>query len=289
MVKRMKLMRMLSTSLVVGSTGLLWCASAIAEGPVGGAEGPVKPNVRPPRKELLLQGGVQHSESLPSFDERFRPGKTYLPLEGIVEQRTTGLWYKIPPWMAAHIWHSETRTEYYWEDLVTGQVRQRPYTITARADQSQGWQTDARGDIWQYSAVPFVTRTEGDDDYTVHFVTLMEPVEVTDSRFIKRSRATQIEVAKKDNVIRKVEQDEQIHIFTPISDGVLRCEDSSKVFDMDGNPIRLEKAYEVQVRTQPYRPVETIRGMNVRENFYQYLKEHQMADLIPVEKAGPAQ
>lgn len=254
------------------------------------------PAVRPPRLpppaprkpgELLLTGGVQHSDSLPSFDERFRPGKQYLPLEGLVEQRKTGIWYKIPPWMAAHIWHSETRTEYYWQDLTTGKVKDQPYTLTARADQSQGWQTDARGDIWQYSAVPFVTKTDGDYDFTVHFVTLMEPVEITENRFVKRSRAVQIEVGKRDNVIRKVEQDEQIHIFTPISDGVLRCEDSSKVFDMDGNAIRLEKAYEVQVRTQDYAPVDIVRGMNVKANFYVYLTEHGMSDLIPGMMAIP--
>lgn len=255
---------------------------AATNGPPGSAPAPIK---KP--GHLLLTGGVQHSDSLPSFDEHYRPGNQYVPLEGRVEQRKTGLWYKIPPWMAAHIWHSETRTEFYWEDLKTGQIKERLYTITARADQSQGWQTDAKGDVWQYSAVPFVTRTEGDDDYTIHFVTVMEPVELSENRFVKRSRATQIEVGKRDNIIRKVEQDEQIHVFSPISDGVLRCEDSSKVFDIDGNPIRLEKAYEIQVRMKSYSPVDNVRGMDVRSSFQAYLAEHGMADLIPPEKAGP--
>lgn len=235
----------------------------------------------PAKKELLLTGGVQHSETLPAFDDRFRPGKKYIPLEGLIEQRKQGIWYRIPSWMAARIWHSEKRTEYYWEDLRTGQVKDQPYTLTARADQSQGWQTDARGDIWQYSAVPFITRTEGDDDFTIHYVTVMEPVETTGNRFVKRSRAVQMEVGKGDNIIRKIEQDEQLHVFIPMSDGVLRCEDSSKVFDMNGRPIRLEKAYEVQVRTQPYSPVNLNRGMDVRGMFYQYLRDQGRSDLIP--------
>ncbi|MBY0546197.1 MAG: hypothetical protein K2W95_02840 [Candidatus Obscuribacterales bacterium] len=238
-----------------------------------------------PKKTLVLTGGVEHSEKLPSFDERYRPGNKYIPLEGTIADRNVGIWYRIPKWMAAHIWGSEKRTEYYWEDLRTGKIRQEPFTFLARAQQSQGWQTDAKGDIWQYSAVPFITRTEGVDEFTIHLVSSMEPVETTPDRFVKRSRAVQIDVGVKDNVIRKVEQDEQIHIFAPIRDGVLRCDDSSKVFDMDGNPIRIEKAFEVQVRSQPYVPVNFNRGMDMRASFYHYLTEQGLTNLIPDQPA----
>lgn len=249
--------------------------------PASAQSAPPSDAAAPKKKELLLTGGVEHSEKLPSFDERYRPGNQYVPLEGTIAERSVGVWYRIPKWMAAHIWYSEKRTEYYWEDLRTGKIKQEPFTWAARAQQSQGWQTDAKGDIWQYSAVPFITRTDGDDDFTIHLVSSMEPVETTPDRFVKRSRAVQIDVGKKDNIIRKVEQDEQIHIFAPIKDGVLRCDDSSKVFDMDGNPIRVEKAFEVQVRSEPYTPVNFNRGMNVRANFYHYLTEQGLTDLIP--------
>lgn len=235
----------------------------------------------PAKKELMLSGGIEHSEKLPSFDERYRPGKAYTPLEGTIQEGQSGVWYKIPAWMAARRWHSEKRTEYYWEDLRTGKVRRDPITLTVRADQAQGWQTDSAGNIWQYSAVPFVSKTENDDEFTAHLISVMEPVEVADGRFVKRSRSVQIDVGKSDNLIRKVEQDEQIHVFTPMQDGLIRCDDSSKVFDMDGNPLRIEKAFEVQTRVTPYSPIATNNGMDVREAFSRYLVEHGMPNLVP--------
>lgn len=276
-----KIVSAIQCGAVAAATILIFNFSCCAQSPAA-ADSPAAS----PKKTLVLTGGVEHSEKLPSFDERYRPGNQYTPLEGTIAERSVGVWYRIPKWMAAHIWCSEKRTEYYWEDLRTGKIKDAPFTFLARAQQSQGWQTDAKGDIWQYSAVPFITRTDGVDEFTIHLVSSMEPVETTSDRFVKRSRAVQIDVGMNDNVIRKVEQDEQIHIFAPIKDGVLRCDDSSKVFDMDGNPIRIEKAFEVQVRSQPYVPVNFNRGMDMRASFYHYLTEQGLTDLIPDQPAS---
>jgi len=237
-----------------------------------------------PKTGYFLRGSVEHQESMPAVQDDLQPGKTYQ--EANVEQVIPAdKWYRVPDWLAGD-WHNDTRTNYYWQDLTTGDIDHSVKDIVSRGDETIGWQPDRDGNIWQYQSAPYSHRTEGEDTYVVHQIKSYEPVEMQENKFVDRSVSVQINVKRRTGKILWVAQVEQLHIYTPMSPTEVRREDSSKVFDMNGQPLRLEKAYEIETQTTKFRPVNFYHGKNVKQLFADWLATNGMNDLIPAQTAN---
>jgi hypothetical protein len=62
----------------------------------------------PNSSHTFLQGGIEHSVSLPPLPEEIQNGKPFAPVESSIKQQDQKyFWYKVAPWMAG-TWQTET-------------------------------------------------------------------------------------------------------------------------------------------------------------------------------------
>lgn len=190
------------TSLLLVLLVLVWGASAEATG---------------------LNVKIEHHDTVAPVESSLQPGdifdKKNLP-KGVSEQ-TLNDWYEIPSWLAGK-WHKETQTDYYRYDYLNKTTDDTRHTREARSDGTWGTQQGLGGHIWQYDAVPYSQTVDGAAETIVQIVRVSESLECSEDRFVKRSIDTQLRVDKETGKIQTVETGEEITIFTPESDTMLK-------------------------------------------------------------------
>ena len=236
----------------------------------------------------VLSGSVEHVEVLGSVDENLRPGKPFLQSQlPKLDDWTNGRWCRIPNWMAGKDWVHEQSTSVYREDLRAHTVDTTQTTETDSGIETWGWQRDKNGDTWQYNPAPFMSRDDGDKEFTVHLHhEPWETVSFEPDRMVFRAVGTHIDVDKQSNLITNATQAETILVFTPIAEGVMRTDYSAKIFDEDGQPKSLRKSFRINRRQVPFEAWNYHNGRDVRTAFYQFLAANGMSHLIPPQANG---
>lgn len=218
-----------------------------------------------------LQVEVAHSEYMPALDKSLAPGQVFeeskLPGGG----SPANSWYSIPVWLAG-TWHKETQTDYYLYNFVTGVTDNQPKTEIARSNGVWGTQVDKSGTIWQYNPAPYSDTVDGGTDWIIQNIRKSEPLESNNARFVKRTVDTQLRVNKSTGRILSVETGEQITTYTPLMDGTVRRDGSSKVFGTDGRPLMLAKSVTFEQRVAGFKPNDTYRGLDMKRLFRDFLK-----------------
>jgi hypothetical protein len=232
-------------------------------------------------QKRTLQGGVNHSEQLPSLQESLKPGSAYsddLLLKNGAE--TNDLWYYIPEWYAGTR-HVDENFIFYRYDYRTKEESQPMLRQLNRQDSTSGCLQDRKGGIWDFKHTPIIQHVESDAVNAVLFVRKFTPLAGNADRLVLKYDEVSISISKKSNKIVEVVQQEQINTITCPQPGTLRVDASTKSFDWDGSPRRLEQAVMVSKITKPFEPREVLNGVDLRQSFKDYLVSHNLADLVP--------
>jgi hypothetical protein len=233
----------------------------------------------------MLTGGVEHSQSLPPVDPRFRPGVPY-DANLIPQMQPGNQWYWIPDWFAGS-WHSERSFTLASYDLKTGDKKKLRDPHVSISDEVRGFQRDSHGIVWQYKSAPYRRTVDHDGMFEIQLVKVNEPVEVTQDHVIARYVGTNIEVDRATNRIKRVWQGESIQEYYPISPVEVRCNASVQQFGADGKPVWLEKVSKASTRTQPFMPIDIYQGRDLRPMFKDFLTALGHADLVPIYNTPP--
>jgi hypothetical protein len=216
---------------------------------------------------------IEHHDTVAPVESSLQPGDIFdkKNLPSRVSDQTLNDWYEIPSWLAGK-WHKEAQTDYYRYDYLNKTTDDTRYTREARSDGTWGTQQGLAGHIWQYDAVPYCQTVDGANETIYQIVRVSESLECSEERFVKRSIDTQLRVDKSSGRIKTVETGEEITIFTPESDTMLKRKTSSKVFDHMGQPIILGMSLSFETKLGPFERQDYYRGQDTRTLFLEFMK-----------------
>lgn len=225
-----------------------------------------------PAQSTLLRAEIEHSEHLEAVPAALTPGQEYDSRNLPLMQGTANVnrWYRVPAWLAG-TWHKDSQTDFFRYDYRTDKTDTTTRVQEAKSDGIWGTQKDGYDNVWQFDPAPFVTSVDGGEQMVVQLVRVSEPLENSDTAFVRRSIDTQIRVDKATNVIKGVESGEQITTYSLERDGLIKRETSAKVFDREGQPLVLGKSFSYEQRTAPFAPQNYYLGKDMRELFQQFL------------------
>jgi hypothetical protein len=224
-----------------------------------------------------LQGGVNISKELPAVPSELRAGVIFneanLPPMG-----TNQDWRWIPSW-AAGTWHRETQTNF----LPTG-----PQTILSRSvnETQEGDQMDSHGGVWKHISLPKKSTIEEDRYTEYQIVTHWEPILINETQIVRRSRFMAIMVNRSNNKIAKVVQKEEFDTYHPEGQGAYLQDAWLTVYNERGRQLFSERGQAHLYQIHPFEPIaiDPKTGLDLRQDFKNYLLSHGLANLVPVDE-----
>jgi hypothetical protein len=230
------------------------------------------------RLDAAAKGGASASRTLfpakvSAADERFRPHKLFAEAE-LPKEATEEGWYRIPEWRAGK-YLREKQTDH----TITGDV-----TIKSRVEHVYGMQQDRSGGIWHHRSWPHITKVDMDGYTEYKIIEKYEPIEGAPNEFAFKVSSTDIDVDNKTNRIKRVTKQLEVDRYTPGPNGTAIGECEWQGYTADGNPnTQVEHSSVEEMQMEPFRVVNFWRNKDLRASFHQYLRSHDMADLIPEE------
>jgi hypothetical protein len=240
------------------------------------------PTAIPPEKTRpILQGNVEHSESLPSLDESLRPGEKYRE-EALLKMGTAANndWFWIPSWYAGKR-HTEDALIVYRYDFNTGITTTPMQRQLERQNSVSGYQQDRNGEIWDFKNIPFIQHIDSGAVLAVLYIKEMTPMVVNRSQMVLKYEEISITYEPKSHKILDVVQQEQINTISPMPPDGLRADISVKSFGWDGKPERAEQSVVFSKMIEPYHRIDTLDDKDLRSMFRDYLMANKLANLVP--------
>ncbi len=218
-----------------------------------------------------LSGRMQFAETVEPVDKAFQPNKLFAEAS-LPGEATSDGWYPIPEWRAGKF-HRETQTNH----SIFGDV-----TIKSSVDHVYGMQLDKRGGIWHHESWPKVTKVELEDYTEYKIVNSYQPVSVTNGEFVVKTLETDIDVDRKTGKIKQATRQQGYYQYRPCSPDVACAECETLGFSKFGRVnTEKERSSLEETRVEPFRVINSFRGVNLREGFIRYLKSHGLEDLAP--------
>lgn len=228
----------------------------------------------------FLQGGVEHSDSLPPVDSRLRSGSQFDEhyFDKVVPNN---LWVPIPAWFAG-VWQTRSETMLQKIDLQDpSNLIPCPQTFVRNDSWTFGMQVDSTGQIWHFINVPSYRKVKFGDDYEYRYELSKDFSYTGEDRVSAKYRfiAFSVEGASQ-RILDSRQQETQWH-FTPAMGGNMRADNSFKVFTPAGLPLSYSRNRAPFYRVRPFTPIDTYAGIDMRKSFRDYLISHQMTDRVP--------
>lgn len=232
----------------------------------------------------MLQGSLEHAETLPAEDSRFAAG-TMFDASALPEYKAGNNWFWVPSWFAGN-YKTESLTRTYRYDYRTGATDLQRTTSVLRRTEKWGWQQDRSGGIWQYDSAPY--RQEVDRDTLQEFQLCKErvPVKITNNSVTLRFRITSIFINRKTEKVEWTIQSEFLQTYVPVGPNRLKVDISAKSFDVNGKPTTIDKNVQYLDRIAGFEPLDVYNGKDMRIMFRDFLIAHNRADLIPGSGSG---
>ncbi|MBY0356729.1 MAG: hypothetical protein K2W82_01905 [Candidatus Obscuribacterales bacterium] len=231
----------------------------------------------------MLQGHVEHQDSLPPLETSLQAGSRFDTTK-LKALSPDNLWYQIPSWMAG-TWKTTTDTNYYRYSYKTGGKNFAVDTFNCLSQSTIGWQKDRNGQIWEHANSPYLTFAELDHKFDIDLIKQKEIVDTQAKQITIYYRGARLVVSKHNKLITDSYQLESIQTYTPFGNNLLKVDASVKIFDSYGRPERLAKALSFEQRIKPFEPWNVYKGRNMVALFREYLITHNLADLLPADKA----
>lgn len=226
-----------------------------------------------------LKAGVEHAEKLPAVDKTLLPGAAFKG-EGEKETRT-GEWVRIPAWLAGG-WQADKETATLRRDIKSGrEAGNTPFTFRAKVRFSYGMQKDLSGGIWHYVSTPYTSATDLPEFIQYHNVRSKKFTSVADDKVSITTLVTVARVGRQSRLIEEVFQQESITSYSPLSDGFIKMVASTKTYDIQGNPMLLADNEAKIERVEPFSPVDTKDGQDIKKLFISHLNKIGYGHLAP--------
>lgn len=242
----------------------------VDKNPVDGENGPHYP-------------GCKHSLKVKAVATYLKGGAVYDESAGLakIEKNESNIWYKIPRWLAGTwVYYEGALTKY--TDLKTGIARNDKQISHHEATTIWGWQKDILGDVWQYEDSPNVNKTRDEDkDKIVIYIRESNKLNFIDKNtLVCTTFYTYSAIEPRTLKIDSTYQSENICTYTLEDTGEIRRVVSSKIFDENGEPLVQSESYSLAKRIYPFKPIDRKGSKNFRAQFVEYLKSHDMEELI---------
>jgi len=232
-----------------------------------------------PAKPMMLEGSLEHSESLPAEDSRFAAGTTF-DSSSLPEFQSGNNWFWLPRWFAGN-YKTETLTRIYRYDFRTGKTDLTRNTSIFRRTEKWGWQQDRLGGIWQYDNTPYKKEVDRGNSKEIQLCKERVPVRITNDSATLRFRITAIIINRKTDKIEWTIQSEFLQTYTPVGQDRIKVEVSAKSFDVNGKPLTLDKSVQYLDRITGFEPEVSLDGRDLSVLFRQFLLSSNRANLIP--------
>lgn len=233
----------------------------------------------------MLQGGVEHSEALPPVDKRLRAGSQFDEQKYFNDVVPNNLWVPIPDWLAG-VWETRHETMLEAVDLTGAQMEPFQPRMFKRHDTwTFGMQRDKSGQCWHFINVPSHRRVlskDGFEDKLEYRHEISKEFLHTGNDSVRaRYRFTTITVSPASRQIKRVHQQETLWTFTPAKEGVVRADNTFKVFSENGVPLSLHHNIAPFYKIQEFQPVSYFEGIDMRKSLRDYLISHDMTERVP--------
>lgn len=225
-----------------------------------------------------LQGGIQHSDSLPSLPGNLQTGAIY-DEKSIARTADDAGWYEIPDWLAGK-WLREQETVLSTYFFDTGITQNEPRTIAERELAEFGFQRDKLGHVWHRRLADKGVSDVG-SYVAIAFVQTQEPLQVSNDMVTIRDVFIELQVNKETHVIISSSQAESITRYRPMKDGVIKTNMSVKVFNEDGSPKTVQKNTAYDQRVEAFKSTDAHKGEDLRKNFAEFLRGTGRDALVP--------
>ena len=240
------------------------------------------PELKESKKAVLLQGGIEHHESLSTVPMELRAGAqiSATKMKAMEALVPDNMWTRLPNW-AAGSWKCYSQTAYY---RYSYKYRSKDFdvdTFMNKGAETMGHQKDRKGDLWEWQRAHYWTVTEGEHHFHLSFHREAEASYKDEKQFTIHFIGTRLIVDKVTRKIVRTCQMESIQTYTCPDKGIIRCKSSIKVFDENGLPESLQKSISYRYKIKEYEPWNYDRGEDIRKLFKQYLTMHGLSDLIP--------
>lgn len=237
-----------------------------------------------PAKSRMLEGSLEHSESLPAEDSRFAAGTTF-DASTLPEFQAGNNWFWLPQWFAGN-YKTETLTRIYRYDFRTGKTDLARNTAVFRRTEKWGWQQDRLGGVWQYDNTPYKKEVDRGGSREIQLCKERVPVKITNDSATLRFRITAIIINRQTDKIEWTIQSEFLQTYTPVGTDRVKVEVSAKSFDVYGKPMTLDKSVQYLDRITGFEPEESYDGKDLRVLFREFLLSSNRANLIPDSRSG---
>jgi hypothetical protein len=229
--------------------------------------------------KVLLQGGVEHTRTLPPVEASLRPGSLF-NANAFKATKPANKWYLLPDWIAG-TWDIPGYTQYSIHDYRTGKTNDIWRTVSQYSTEQIGMQTDKLGQAWYFPCVPYVVRHYENDIYHEQVIEQKEVLEVGHNRVVINYLSMDIQVDRSTGRVVRTDRVETLRVFTPQHHNFIRCDASQKTFNEDGKPLTLERRVHFSTRISGFRPQARCNGESLRNMFREYLRENNLNHLIP--------
>ncbi len=244
----------------------------------------------PVQCQTLLEGKIEHSDSLPPVDPQWKTGATFDSARLPVTGAASVLWWRVPEWLAG-TWHNIGKIKRLsLKDIEHEEKSQGFNAIDIKYPDAEviGYQRDKEGFVWTCVPAPYVGRTVQGDNINVSIIYSATPVDISDKQVVIRFLATTLTVDRTKGKIITVSQRESLQTYKQIENGHLLVQASMKFFDENGaarfeSKVLSQSAKHDVYRETPYLPspgdVPTL--IDMRKSFDNFLRKQQLEQLIP--------
>lgn len=189
-------------------------------------------------------------------------------------------WFIIPRWMAG-AWVKDGDMTTQETDLRTGASSRQQIWTENRLQVNWGHQMDAKGNIWHVNLLPS-ERDGMSAGKQVRFLTLKQKCEQSDNaNLITRTFYAVGEYSGFRGEQVDAFQQESLNHYALDPKGTLVNNSSNRVFNYTGIPIRDGHLVSNFRKTGEFRPLENLRGVDLKDALKDYLLSQGWNDLVP--------
>lgn len=228
-------------------------------------------------QSLILQGGLKMSEKIMPVPLNLKSGSSFYSAM-ISDNEEEDEWIKLPSWRAG-IFERHTASRQRKTDSNKSHVFRSKYVTP-----EQVLQKDRNGGIWQYLTAPEHQSIDIGAYVQYSKITDNEIIESSEKEELMRTKFLSLKVDKTSGKILEVFQQEQMDYLTPLRKGKGFHQDSYvKWFDETGQASSkpTDEMSADMILVKPYSLSNSYKGKDMRASLRQYLKNHNLEELIP--------
>ena len=240
--------------------------------------------------QTLLEGKIEHSESLPPVDSQWQVGAKFDAARLPVTGSGTVIWWRVPDWLAG-TWHNIGKVKRLsLKDIEHEEKSQGFDAVDVKYPDAEiiGYQKDRENAVWTCVPAPYVGRTVQGDNTNVSIIYSATPVDINENQVVIRFLATTLTVEKSKGKIVSVSQRESLQTYKPIEKNHILVQASMKFFDENGAARFESKVLSQCARIEGFRetpylptPANVPTLIDMRKSFDNFLRRQKLDRLVP--------